>query len=51
VDASSQDHPIRWTTKDDRIYFSSQKTKKENINSSDLIVKMLRYAEDIEKIV
>lgn len=44
------DH-IRWKIRDDRIYFDSLKKSKPTINSNDLIVKMLQYADDIEKIV
>jgi hypothetical protein len=46
----SGDH-IRWKIKDDRIHFDSLKKSKPIINSDELIVKMLKYADDIEKIV
>jgi hypothetical protein len=48
---SAEDHYISWKIKDNRIYFNSLKSKKDIINSGDLILKMPRYAEDIEKIV
>ena len=48
---SADDQQIRWKIKNDRIYFDSHKAKKQTINSNELIGKMLKYADDIEKIV
>lgn len=49
--SSGEDQNVRWKIRNDRIYFESSKAKKQTINSNDLISKMLKYADDIEKIV
>ncbi len=49
--SDNEEHKIRWVLKDGRIYFEQVKKARATINSNEVIVKMLKYADDIERIV